>query len=265
MSFQTETGKIYSDPVIFGPLPCKFQNAEGKRYQGVQAHVHQYNIAYEVESAKLETILPKGMKLIAPHLIVRFETLEKVSWLAMRGMKRIELLVPVEMDGKKGLFNMVTWEDNGDSIIFGRDIQGRAKVFAYIDEEGKKEKHFRAKSWNFEFLTVDFECGGKVSAQFPEHLKNNAGTFFYRYLPHTGEGFVKSDANYILFAEAVEHPDYYDCHNIKINWNRAEFEDAPTQYYFLQKISDLKPVSIVGAFCAEFDRTDDCYNQSIVE
>lgn len=262
MSFKAQKEKIYAAPAIFGPQPCMLQNDSEQRYEGVQAFVRQYNLAYEVERAALEEFLLEGMELIAPNLLLRFEALENVAWLAGRSMNRVELLVPVKMNGKTGLYNMVTWENNGDSILAGRDIQGHAKVYACIEEENNGTNSFKAKSWDFEFLKADFVCNSdQTTEEIPDYLKQYGGTFHYKYLPRTGDGFVKSDADYVLFAEEKNHVAYKSCASATFNWNRPAFEDAPTQYHYIQKIEALIPKKIVCAYFAEFEQIDDGYDQ----
>ena len=261
LSFKAEKEKIYTAPAIYGTEPCMLQNDEDQRYEGVQASVRQYNVAYEVDRAALEEILVEGMELISPTLVLRFEALDNVAWLAGRSMDRVELLVPVKMNGKAGLYNMVIWENNGDSIVAGRNILGHAKVFAHINEEKNDGKHtFKARSWDFEFLKAEFACADEAVNELPEYLKQPEGTFHYKYLPRTGEGFVNSDADYVLFAENKEEVAYKSC-KAEFKWNTAAFEDAPTQYTYINQIEALTPKNIVGAYYAEFDRTDDGYDQ----
>lgn len=262
MSFKAQNEKIYAAPAIFGPQPCMIQNGSAQRYEGVQALVRQYNLAYEVDQTALEEFLVEGMELAAPNLLLRFEVLENVAWLAGRSINRVELLVPVRMNGKTGLYNMVTWENNGDSILAGRDVQGHAKVYACIEEEADGSSCFKAKSWDFEFLKADFVCGSDLATdEIPDHLKGDDGTFHYKYLPRTGEGFVKPDADYVLFAEAKDSVTYKLCDNATFEWRRPAFEDAPTQYHYIQKIEALMPKRIICAYFAEFERIDDGYDQ----
>ena len=271
MGFQVEKGKIYIAPIVFGPALCALQNKAGKRYRGVQEKVDKYTLAYEVEKNGLEDILPVGFKLLSPHLIINVEALSKVALLAGRSFNRIEVQTPVIYKGKKGLFNMVTWENNGDSIIQDRDIHGIPKVFAHISDMKMKNKVFitSATSWTFRFL--DFAVVFSQKAEDEETFKKIVGSqkyegvFNYRYIPMTEEGFSKSEVNYVtLFPTQKNEGSPQICAGA-IEWHYPRFEDMPTQYSFGQKLAKLKPVKYIGASCVTFDRTNNKYNQRIID
>lgn len=264
MSFKLEAGKMYSAPIVFGPALCPVQNIDGNRYE-VQEHVRQYTTVYSVDQTLLDQLLPAPMRSVAPHIVVRFERLTDVAWLAGRGFDRAEVLTPVEVDGWVGLFSMVTWENNGDSILADRDTRGRAKVYGkfQIEETGDKTC-FAVASWAFTFLTGEFDAKPVVGAELPAYLTDNAGTFTYRQMPRTGNGFTSNDADYVVFVpKGSDAPKLTACTG-SVAWKCATFEDAPTQYYFLAKLAGMGPVAPVASCFAEFDRTDDGFDQQIV-
>jgi hypothetical protein len=271
MGFQLEKGKIYNAPVVFGPALCPLQDKDGKRFEGVLETVDKYTVVYEVERARLEEILPAAFELLSPHMIINIEELSKVAWLAGRSYKRLEVQTPVKYKGKKGLFNMITWENNGDSIIQDRDIHGIPKVFAHITNIEHHHQAFTitATSWIFKFL--DFSVDLLQKPEDEETLQSiinssdYTGIFNYRYIPMTGEGFTKSEANYVTLIPTEEIKASQRICSGTIEWHYPQFEDMPTQYYFVQKLANMKPIKYVGAYNITFERTNDKYNQQILD
>ena len=137
MSFQLSPDKIYMAPVGFGPALCSIQNQDGARYRADQLkeHVDQYTLSFAAGRDDLGAWLPEGLSLAAEQLIVRYERLTNVTWLAGRGFHRLELLLPVLRGGADGLFRLAAWESNADSILQGRDIFGRAVAYAGMEQE----------------------------------------------------------------------------------------------------------------------------------
>ena len=132
MQFQQQHDKSYLSSVVFGTALCSVQNPEGERYGGVLGHVRRFTIAYTVDQEKLEALVPEVFELTSPEIILQIESVSDVLWLAKRELCRINVRVPVTFNGEKGLFNMVTWENNGDSIIQGREVFGIPKMYAEI-------------------------------------------------------------------------------------------------------------------------------------
>lgn len=267
MSFQLNPEKIYIAPVGFGPALCTIQNQDGGRYRGnqVKEHVRQYTLAFTADREALRAWLPEGLALDAAQLLIRYERLTNVTWLAGRGFHRIELLLPVLHGGKPGLFHLAAWESNGDSIVQTRDIFGRAVAYADIAQfSSGGVLRLTATNWGFTFLDLELWEGTADGPDLLSGILERAGqVFHHRYLPRTGEGFVYSDADYLVCAPLERGVSGVPCVGA-IHWNRPAFEQAPTQYYFLQPLAELPLGACNGGRYAEFDRYSDGYDQTIM-
>lgn len=269
MSFQLSPDKIYMAPVGFGPALCSIQNQDGGRYRADQLkeHVDQYTLSFAAGRDDLSAWLPEGLSLAAEQLIVRYERLTNVTWLAGRGFHRLELLLPVLRGGADGLFRLAAWESNADSILQGRDIFGRAVAYAAMEQDRTGGAlRLTASNWGFCFLELEIRAGGAQGAGLlPGLLARGRRVYHHRYLPRTGERFVNSDADYLVSAPLCDPtPDPAPCTGT-IRWNRPAFEEAPTQYYFLQPLAALALGPCTGGLHAEFDRFSDGYDQTILD
>lgn len=269
MSAIIEKDKIYTAPVVFGPALCSIQNMNGTRYDAgqVKEHVKQYALSFDVDVEDLKKWIPDGLELAEPQLIVQYEHLTNVVWLAGQEFDREEVFIPVQKGEVKGLFRLISWESSGDSVIQNRDIFGKAVVYGDTKTEESEEKlQVAVSNWDFTFLNIEIEKGKAAEEnRFLDFIKEAKGVYHHRYLPMTGEKFVISDADYLIYdsfegISGISSP----CMG-SIQWNRPEFENAPTQYYFLQPLAELKLGGCCGGMCREFDRYNDGYEQKILQ
>ena len=267
MSFTLDMEKIYMAPSGFGSALCAIQNRDGKRYPGdlIKEHVEQYTLAFDAREEPLRAWVPEGLSLEKRLLVIRYERLTNVAWLAGRGFGRIELFLPVRHGTTAGLFRLAAWESNGDSIIQNRDIFGKVTAYADICTELDGELlRLTASNWGFSFLELEYQRGGKADRdELAKFLGQCAGIYHHRYLPKTGERFVNSDADYLVFSRFDDRP-ASDIGTGTIRWNSPSFEDAPTQHYYLQPLAALELGPCVGGCHAEFDRLSDGYDQTIL-
>ena len=270
MGFQRLTDKIYIAPVVFGPALCQLQDINGKRYEGVIETVDKFSIIYEVQFDKLLDLLPSGFELVEPIMLINVEILSNIAWLAGRGLARIEVQTPVVCKGISGLFNMVTWENNGDSIICGRDIFGTPKIYARITHsyEGTVFKT-TAASWEFSFLDLRVdEAKPPDDINVCEKFLQQKG--FHRviklnYLPMTGEGFTKTDACYTTSVPTDQITNIPQFCSGSVHWFSPQFEDMPTQYRIAHALAELLPKRSIGAWHISFNRIASEVNQKILE
>ncbi len=270
MGFQRDVNKIYIPPIVFGPALCQLQDATGEPYEGIIESVDRYSVIYQVVPDKLFDLLPVGYESKDAVLIISVEVVSNIAWLANRGLVRVEVQTPVFYKGKSGVFNMVTWENNGDSILCGRDIFGMPKIYARIDYSNQGSVfEASAASWEFDFLsfTVDKEKP-PGNAQACEELWRQQyfqNTFRMTYRPMTGDGFTKKDACYTTVVKTDKIKAKPQLCSGFAKWSYPQFEDTPTQYRILQALSDLTPQQVLGAGYISFDRMSDGIQQQILD
>lgn len=269
MSVKIDRDKIYMAPVVFGPALCSIQNTDGVRYDlnQVKEHVKQYTLSFEAKREDLERWIPEGLQLAGEQLIIRYEHLTDVAWLSGRDFHREELLIPVQKGEIKGLFRAVIWESNGDSIIQNRDLFGKAVVYGdTAAEESENGLRIEVSNWGFSFLEMTVEKGKDAADNLlADFMKDAKGFYHHRYLPMTGEKFVISDADYLIYESFEGVSDSGSPCTGSIRWNRPDFENAPAQYYFLQPLAEMELDSCCGGWYREFDRYSDGYEQKILQ
>lgn len=255
--------ECYISPVTFGPLPCELQSPAGKPYTGVLSKVEQYVMAYRVDQEQVRNLLPEGFRSLRPVLRINVELLHDVAWLGGKSFNRIEFNTPVECCGKKGWFNLITWEDDPDSIICGRDLLGIPKLFAQITvEKTAKETKIAAKSRDFTFLEMVFEKSGKEGGCPKED--DNEGTFHLRYVPKIGSKTSKAELLQTAFTpvEIIDQGKEY-C-NCTFQWHSPDFQDMPFGYKALQQIQSIENKMVLGAYVVYFDRINGYGEQEIL-
>lgn len=242
--YQESDGKIYAPPTVFGPAVCELQGPGGKPFIGVPARVDQYVMAY---SAQIETIrrrLPPEFAPLRPVLRINAERLAGASY------GRIELNAPVASRGKKGWLNLVTWKNNIDSILYGRDVQGIPKLYADISaaDDGKTAR-IQARSGDFIFLGISHERAG-VSGGCPKE-DDNESTFHCRCQRGGGGREIASEVGFMA-VEPIDSPKEY-CH-CTFCWQAPDWPQAPVARMMLRQIAAIENRGVLGAYVVRFDR-----------
>lgn len=124
-------------------MPTAFGQAYGPRNvpEGVELpegpeRVSSIRIEVGADEAALVPLLPPGVRLAEPALVVQAGWFGNLRWLAGRGYNTLSVSVPVLAQTGTGElaadFLCVMWENLADPIITGRDDLGFPKVFADI-------------------------------------------------------------------------------------------------------------------------------------
>ena len=253
---------IYTMPIAFGPALCEVQNADGKPWAGVLCHVEQYVTAYRVKPEQLAALLPEGYQSLRPVLRLNVELMRGVAWLAGRSVQRIELNTPVEYRGKRGWLNLVTWEDNVDSVLAGRDVYGISKLYADIAAvKTGPDLRVTAEQDGFRFLEISFHRVGVEGGCHKE--ADNEGTFYPRYLPNPANR-EQADVNDTSFTtvESIEgNKEYCDC---DFTWQTPDFQSMPAGFRMMQAICGVEKQEVLGAYAVAFDRTKNYEDQILL-
>lgn len=269
MSFEIKDGWMYMMPVVFGPCITPRQKPEGGRWiydePGKTTH---YSVAVEVETEKLEAIMPKKFELVGPYVIVTFSALRNLAWLAGKGYNIVHIEIPVVFHGEdgdiRGNFEPVLWEDMTEAILTGREQLGYSKLYGDI-KAVEEIGHYAigsvaAEGFKFLDVVIDLE-------KDPEDLKTlrllmsneeSKGKLHYKYIPKTGAPFTEAAEEYVCFGPTVWNPPEDirkdDCPPTEsyfgkgeLIWHSPEWEDAPVQGHILRFLAKMGVKRYIGA------------------
>ena len=246
-------GTICMMPVSLGPSLCPDQGPDGRPVSGVLAQVTQYVTAYRVDPDRLTALLPPGYRSLRPVLRLNVEVLDQVKWLNNGSLTRVELVTPVEYPGKKGWLNLVTWEDDVDSVLVGREIYGIPKRYAELTVQTQGPAfHLQAKRRGFCFLEMTFHRVG-VEGGCPAEA-DNEGNFYPRYLPAIQDRTAAAvDETVFTPVEAIDgKKEYCDC---TFQWHQADETQLPVGFPITQAIGGVPCIEVLGAYAVHFART----------
>jgi len=287
--FKFKDGAMYIMPVVFGPGGTPRQNPKGQRY--IYEHPKgteriSYVVAYETDPEALSDLFPAGLSLARPHVIIELSILKNIRWLAGKGYNILSVYIPASFQGERdhvsGLFLPVLWENHGDPIITGREQLGFSKIFATIPTptESPAGINTYAASWDFPFC--EMRIFTQEQPEKPDEIeqlcgeKGRQGLIHYKHIPKTGDCFTQTDAAYFTHTpipwvppEDFESADTPPKHNHfcrgEIRWNPATWEQMPTQWHIVSKLSSLENRGYVGAYRQSLYSVDDLFDQRILK
>lgn len=283
-----EKGRMHIMPVVFGPGGTPRETEDGSRYiykQQEGTTVISHKIVYETEAALLEKLLPDKFRLTEPYVILSFNELRNIGWLAGNGYDLIQIEIPCCFDGEngkvEGTLMPVVWENHADPILTGREQLGWNKIFADMKKNMNEDGIVKvtASSWGFQFLEIILDPNKGI--QSPDEFKavisnpNRQGMLHYKYMPRTGGNFDVADVEYITLSPAKWNPpEDYDGTKIpkpisntcfgELKWHRSEWKQMPTQYHIVQKLHDLSIKRFIGASITKFHAPNDRKDQIII-
>jgi len=290
MGFEFDRNRMYLMPVMFGPAVTPRQRPDGKRWiQDRPIRKENYTIVYESHPGQLENILPPGFRLFSPHVVMELSMLRDIPWLAGKGYNLCKIQIPVLYDwiGETltGSLVAVVWENHADPIMTGREQLGWSKIYADIRDVSWDGSRARSSlsSWGFEFLQIEMDFSSEPQ-QKDEMLAainppGNAGLFHYKFMPRTGEGFVKADFAGVTLSpggwsppqDAADLPEAAKAEIAtvwgrgKIRWKRPRWEDMPTQFHIVDTLGKLEIRKELGALKSVSYSANDWYEQKILK
>ena len=276
-------------PVVFGPISTPRADIDGNRccYRNPMGTTYYHHkVIFETNPDQLEDILPAGMTLLDPYVIITFSALRNVAYLAGRGYDLVSVEIPVHFKGSednvKGLFEAVLWEDHGDNCNIGREQSGFAKVFGDISTPAEKDRIIKGSvsTWGFKFIDLEM----KLDEQ-PEdidelkrivHNTEYEGRVHYKYIPKTGYPWEEADADYITLApykwdapegfdtSKVPAPSFQYCRG-ELKWYYPEWRDTPTQSQIIQYFCNLEVKRYIGSVKQVVNGLGDLRNSRILK
>ena len=163
----------------------------------------------------------------------------------------------------------VLWENLTDPIITGREELGFSKIYFALPEPHIFADTATATANWMAFQFMQMELSGLVegSSKAPKPaLEQSDGTLHYKYMPRTGE-WGTADAEYAVLTPASGSNSRVIeqwSGSGEVQWNRARWEDLPTQYNIVNGIADLEVREWLGATVTKTIGAKDLSDQRIL-
>lgn len=251
-TFDPSQGNVdYRMPITFGGWP-----ASG----GGVAHYPSSDslwMAYTTDPEALLPLIPSGLVLTSPTVVVSLSKYTNIDWLAGRGYNMINFLANVGYPLSNGsmvysTLSLVVWEDWSDCLITGREMSGVPKIWADIEfEDGDTKKDVKASWGGVPFLEAHIELG--PVEETPGQPRTTGHGFLWKYFPKPGkpgQGQVSELTDYPSDSRAIAHANGTSCSIAWLPGREAGVpvteEEVPTQFKVLNALASL-PVHDV--FC----------------
>ncbi len=244
-------------PVVYGPATGPRRGPDGRIFDGKNSPKStQVSVSFLSNADQLNSILPDGFEVAGdPIVTVSGGYMKEIEWLAGHGYSTLGVSFPAtfkgEQDAATGSFLTVLWENLTDPIITGREELGFSKIYCELpDPRIHGDSATATASWlGFQFMQMDLSGMVEGDEHAPPALQNSDGTLHYKYMPKTGE-WGTADVEYAVLTPAEgSHArvlERYSGHGT-VSWNRARWEDLPTQWNVVNGIADLEVREWLGA------------------
>ncbi len=244
-------------PVVFGPATGPRRGPDGRIFDGVSSpKMTQVAVAFMSNADQLNALLPDHFEVAGdPIVTVSGGYMKEIEWLAGHGYNTLGVSFPATFNGKRdaatGSFLTVLWENLTDPILTGREELGFSKIYCALpDPQIVGTTATATANWlGFQFMQMDLTDLAEGTEYAPPELAKSDGTLHYKYIPRTGE-WGKADVEYAVLTPSTGSNarvlERWSGHGT-VKWNRARWEDLPTQYNIVNGIADLEVKEWLGA------------------
>ncbi len=264
---------MYRMPTVFGPATGPRRGPDGRRFDCIEnPKSTSICVSFRTNPDQLASLLPECFELDEnPVVTVTATYMTDIEWLAGRGYKMLGVSFPAVYVGReetaRGPFLAVLWENLADPIITGREELGFAKIYCSLpDAEVSETVASCSANWlGFEFF--EMEVTGLESQPLPGIVAEFDGVLHYKYIPRTGEWGAADVSHAAISPEGVSNNRRAISHKSgegRIAWNRARWEDMPTQYNIVNGLADLDVVEFVGGSVTKSIGSKDLRDQRIL-
>ncbi|MDA0232776.1 MAG: acetoacetate decarboxylase family protein [Chloroflexi bacterium] len=248
---------MYRMPTVFGPATGPRRGPDGRIFDCIDnpKSIH-IAVSFLSNADQLNSLLPDRFELSGePIVTVSGGYMKEIEWLAGRGYNTLGVSFPATFKGERdtatGQLLTVLWENLTDPIITGREELGFAKIYCALPEpEITPSTASASANWlGFEFMKMELTGLAEGSDNAPPAFANSDGTLHYKYMPRTGE-WGTADSEYAVITPAAGSNARVlerRSGNGTVTWNRARWEDLPTQYNIVNGIADLEVREWLGA------------------
>jgi hypothetical protein len=266
---EADLDPIYRMPTAFGPAPGPRNLPKNKRGLRYVRDATSLSVTAVTDAQALASLLPPQFKLDGqPRIEIVIASYSNVGWLAGRSYNLIAVRIPATFESREGLLNggvvPLMWENMADCLLTGRDELGVAKIFANISPIRKMGESYESEaSWEgYRFLEIH---GSSFCESEPPPALGTL--FFHKYIPRTGALF-EADIDSIT----MTGPDGGDTKVKSVRkgvgqftFNRARWEDMPTQYGIVNALAELPLLSFQDAWLVESSGGGDLMGQRVIE
>ena len=271
MSIKTTGKSLFRMPTAFGPMPGPRQAPDGQRHDWSHSTRTVISLPMQVESDQLVKLLPAPFELAGnPLLVVEWQFLRNLPWLAGRGYNIVAVKLPAMHKGKEkdtyGYFMAVLWENMADPILSGREELGFAKLYADIPDADLTAPDISLQgAWDgFNFVQTDL-TGLKIAdvPTVPDGLPRNEGMMHLKSFPRTGE-WGEPDVTYPTLTPPAPNPARVDEVKVgsgKLSFHRASFQELPTLFHIVNSLADINIREFLPATLVRSTGGYDLYGQ----
>ncbi len=279
--YSFQPGKIYRQPTHFGPATGPRQGPDGRLFDEENKEFPKQTdwiVNFLSNEEQLEALCPPGFTPVGePVVTISLTDMRNIPWLAGRGYRMLgasfNAMFEGERDKAMGPLLLVLWENMADPIQSGREEIGFSKEFADLPApwvfDGTTK--FSASWEGFRFCDMELTDMEPVPLdQIPEPQSPGPdiqlGLLHYRYMPRVGE-YGTADASYPVITPAANP-------NVKVSevlqgkgtvkFNKARWEDMPTQYMIVNGLADLEIKEYRGAMIRHYSGSKDLSDQKIL-
>ncbi|MEQ9396045.1 acetoacetate decarboxylase family protein [Marinobacter salarius] len=249
MSIKKTDKSLFRMPTAFGPMPGPRQTPDGQRHDWSNSTRTVVTLPMLVEPDLLVKLLPAPFELAGnPLLVVEWQFLRNLPWLAGRGYNIVAVKLPARHKGKEkvtyGYFMAVLWENMADPIISGREELGFAKLYADIPDTDLTLPNISLyAAWDgFSFAHMQL-TGLKTEnvPAIPDGLPRNEGTMHLKSFPRTGE-WGELDVAYPTLTPPAPDPGRVEEAKIgsgKLSFHCASFQELPTLFHIVNGLAGI--------------------------
>ena len=273
-------GKIYRQPVFFGPGTGPRQGPDGRKFDEENKEWPKqtdWAVSFLSNEDQLQALCPEGFSVVGePVVTVSLTDMRGIPWLAGRGYKMLGATFNVLFEGKEdhamGPLLTVLWENLADPILSGREEIGFAKQYCELPDPWELNGTTRfAASW-LGFTFCDMELSDMKSVpveepaapEVPEGVQ--LGLLHYRYMPKVGE-WGTADGSYPVITPAA-NPNVTVTEMFQgkgsVEFHKARWEDMPTQYNIVNGLAELEQKEFRGAMIRHYHGSKDLSDQKIL-
>ncbi len=267
---------MYRMPTVFGPATGPRRGPDGRKFDCIEnPKAKSISVSFRSSPDQLASLLPERFELDGnPVVTVTATYMTDIEWLAGRGYNMLGVSFPAVYVGReetaRGPFLAVLWENLADPIITGREELGFAKIYCSLpDAEISGKAASCSANWlGFEFF--EMEVTGLESQSLPasDTAAEFDGVLHYKYIPRTGEWGVADVCHAAISPEGTSNNRRVMSHKSgegRITWNRARWEDLPTQYNIVNGLADLDVVEFIEGSVTESIGSKDLSDQRILK
>ena len=144
------------------------------------------------------------------------------------------------------------WENLTDPILTGREELGFSKIYCELPEPqiSGTEAQCSAGWLGFNFMNMSLSDLVPKPVETASESGDDTidGTLHYKYIPKTGEWGVPDVSYPVITPVSGGHRKILEesVGDGNLTWNRARWEDLPTQFNVINALADLELVEVLG-------------------